>query len=96
MIEQVGGAPAATHVAISPSRSRKRGNNEGSIVKRSDGRWMARVTLDDGKRKNIYAKTRQEAARLLTEVMRDRNTGLPIVGERQTVGTYLRKSRSVM
>jgi YVTN family beta-propeller protein len=23
----------------------KRGNNEGSIVKRSDGRWMARLTL---------------------------------------------------
>jgi len=40
----------------------KRGNNEGSIVKRSDGRWMARLTLPDGTRKTINAKTRQEAA----------------------------------
>jgi integrase len=36
----------------------KRGNNEGSITRRDDGRWMARVTLPEGKRKTFYAKTR--------------------------------------
>ncbi len=43
----------------------KRGNNEGSISHRSDGRWMARMTLDDGTRKTFYGKTRQEVSRLL-------------------------------
>jgi len=69
--------------------STKRGNNEGSITKRRDGRWQACVTLDGGKRKFFYAKTRQEAARLLTNALRDRDTGLPIVGERLTVAQYL-------
>lgn len=67
----------------------KRGNNEGSITKRSDGRWQACVTLDGGKRKFFYAKTRQEAARLLTNALRDRDRGLPIVGEKLTMAQYL-------
>jgi integrase len=69
--------------------STKRGNSEGSITKRPDGRWEARVTLPDGKRKSFYAKTRQEAARRLAEALRDRDRGLPIVGERQTVAQFL-------
>lgn len=69
--------------------SGKRGNSEGSIVHRSDGRWMARVTLPDRTRKTFYAKTRQEASRLLAAALRDRDAGLPIVGEKQTVIQYL-------
>ena len=42
----------------------KRGNNEGSIYKREDGRWAATINLgwQDGKRrrKTFYAKTRRE------------------------------------
>src|SRR5689334_21141510 len=68
---------------------RKRGNNEGSITKRRDGRWMARVTLPDGRRKTYYAATRQEAARLLAAALRDQDKGLPVVGEKQTVAQYL-------
>ncbi len=67
----------------------KRGNNEGSISKRSDGRWMARVTLPSGERKALYGKTRQEASRKLASALRDKDKGLPIVGEKQTVGQYL-------
>lgn len=67
----------------------KRGNNEGSITKRPDGRWEARITLDDGQRKSFYGKTRQEAARKLAAALRDREAGMPIVGERQTVAHYL-------
>jgi integrase len=66
----------------------RRGNNEGTIVKRADGRWEARVTLNEGKRKCLYGKTRQEVARRLTEVLRDRDRGLPVVGDRQTVAEY--------
>jgi integrase len=48
--------------------SRKRGNGEGSITKRKDGRWMARYTVQTAKgpkRKHIYGKTRQEVAEKL-------------------------------
>jgi integrase len=50
---------------------------------------MARLTLADGTRKTLYAKTRQEAARLLTDALRDRDKGIVIVGENQTVQAYL-------
>src|SRR5690242_17151995 len=67
----------------------RRSNHEGSITHRADGRWVARVTLEGGKRKNIYARTRQEAAKLLTMALRDRDAGLPLVGDKQTVAQYL-------
>ena len=52
----------------------KRGNNEGNIIKRSDGRWQGSVTVgknDNGtqKRKYVYAKTRKEAAKKLNEII---------------------------
>lgn len=67
----------------------RRGNSEGSITKRPDGRWEARISLEDGKRKSFYAATRQEVARKLAAALRDRDRGLPIVGEKQTVEQYL-------
>ena len=45
--------------------SKKRGNGEGSITKRKDGRWMARYTAHTAtgpKRRHIYGRTRQEVA----------------------------------
>lgn len=69
----------------------KRGNNEGNIKKRSDGRWETRITLQDGTRRSFYGKTRQEVARRLAEVLRDVDKGLPVVGEKQTVADYLAK-----
>ncbi len=45
---------------------RRRGHGEGTIVQRSDGRWMAQIDLGyvDGKRKRktVYGKTRKEVA----------------------------------
>jgi len=67
----------------------RRGNSEGSITKRSDGRWEARISLEGGKRRCFYGKTRQEVARRLTEALRDQDRGLPIVGDRQTVAEYV-------
>jgi integrase len=74
----------------------KRGNNEGSISKRADGLWEARITLAGGKRKSFYAKTRKEAARKLAEVIRDRDKGLPIITDRQTVEQYFTSWLEVM
>ncbi len=66
----------------------KRGNSEGSITKRADGLWEARINLDGGKRKSFYAKTRQEAARKLAAALRDQEAGLPVLGDKQTVEQY--------
>jgi integrase len=76
----------------SSSGRRKRGNGEGTIIRRADGRWEARVTLPDGTRKSFYARSRQEAARRLTQALRDRDQGLPVgLNARQTVGQYLER-----
>ena len=52
----------------------KRGQNEGSIRKRKDGTWEARVTIGisaDGKqqRKSLYGKTRQEVHNKMTDLL---------------------------
>lgn len=69
--------------------SNKRGNNAGSIIKRSDGRWEARMSLPDGKRKSYYAKTQAEAQRKLNEALRNKDQGLLPGDDRQTVAQYL-------
>jgi integrase len=68
---------------------RRRGNNEGTISKRADGRWEARLTFGDGKRKCFYGKTRQEVARRLAEAQHEIEQGMPLPDERQTVQQYL-------
>ena len=67
----------------------KRGNSEGTIARRTDGRWMARVTLPDGRRKAFYARTRKEAAKKLIQAQKAISDNLPLVGERQTTGDFL-------
>src|SRR5262249_10079032 len=73
-----------------PHRTGRRGNNEGSITQLSDGRWQARLTLENGQRKAYYGKTRAEVQQKLTVVLHDRDKGLPVgMDERQTVAQYL-------
>ncbi len=67
----------------------KRGNNEGTITKRADGRWEARLSLPDGQRRSFYGKTRQEVSRKLAEAQRQVESGLPLVNERQMVEQFL-------
>ena len=53
---------------------KKRGNGEGSVFKRKDGRWCARYTvgtLDGLKRRDIYGKTRKDVAKKLREALND-------------------------
>ena len=72
---------------------KKRGQNEGSIFQRKDGRWVAEVSLGwmngTRKRKLLYGKTRKEAHEKLTTALRDQQRGLPIVGERQSLREFL-------
>lgn len=67
----------------------KRGNHEGSIYKRKDGRWEGALSLEGGKRKRFYGKTRQDASQKLAEALRDRDKGLPSVNERHTLASHL-------
>jgi integrase len=52
---------------------KRRGNGEGTIYKRKDGRYEARYTVHTAsgpKRKAIYGKTRAEVAEKLTKRLR--------------------------
>jgi integrase-like protein len=69
-----------TPPAAQPGRKLKTPNGAGSIVKRGDGRWMARYTVRDPEsgrslRKHLYAKTEQEARALLIEALEARRRG---------------------
>jgi len=72
--------------------ARKRGQNEGSIFKRSDGRWAASIDLGwrNGKRhrKCFYAVTRAEVQQQLTAALRANQLGLLVAPERQTVRQF--------
>jgi integrase len=52
----------------------RRGNNEGSIAKRKDGRWQARISMPDGTRRSVYGKTRTETKEKMAEVLKEAET----------------------
>jgi len=71
----------------------RRGNSEGSICQRKDGRWVARIHdgYSNGKRhrKSIYGETRKEVQEKLTRALRAQQLGLPVESDRLTVGAWL-------
>jgi integrase len=67
---------------------KRRGSGEGSISKRADGRWMARISTG-GKRKYFYGETREEVAKKLHQALHQQSKGLPIGNDRQMLGAYL-------
>ena len=70
----------------------KRGNGEGSIYRRKDGRWVGQYTVqtaDGAKYCYIYGKTRQKVAEKLTKAMADRDGGLVFDAGTMTLGEYL-------
>lgn len=67
----------------------RRGNNEGTIRKRGDGRWEARLSLENGKSKAFYGKTRAEVAERLSQALHEQRQGLPPGDGKQTLGQYL-------
>ena len=74
--------------------SKKRGNGEGSITKRNDGRWMARYTVytaNGPERRHIYGRTRHEVAEKLSKAVSDRVGGVVFDGDYETLGAYLQR-----
>ena len=72
------------------SMSKKKSNGEGSIVKRTDGRYMARYTMD-GKRYAIYGTSHEEVRVQLTEVLGNIDKGTHIAPSGYTVSQWLRE-----
>ena len=70
--------------------SKKKANGEGSIVKRTDGRYMARYTLD-GKRCAIYGATFEEVRVQLTETLANIERGVHITPSNYTLAQWLRE-----
>ena len=67
----------------------RRGNGEGSIYRRKDGRWEAKYTAEGAKRRVLYGKTRKEVADKLAKALADRASGYTFDTENMTVGEYL-------
>jgi integrase len=74
--------------------AKKRGNGEGSISKRKDGRYWGRYTVhmaNGPKQKAVYGKTRAEVAQKLAKAMSDRDGGLVFDASTPKLGDYLDK-----
>lgn len=72
----------------------KRGQGEGTISKRPDGTWWARITVGktpDGKqkRKAFYGKTRKEVQEKLTAALNDINNNTYIEPSKMTVEQWM-------
>jgi integrase len=78
---------------MTKGKKRKRGQNEGTIYQRKDGRWAAGISLgyQNGKlkRKSFYGKTRDEVQKSLTKALHDHQAGLPVALPRQTLEQFL-------
>jgi integrase len=72
---------------------KRRGQGEGGIYQREDGRWCGsmNVGIINGKRKRkvVYGATRKEVADKLKALQRELDAGVNVVTERQTVKQFL-------
>ena len=71
----------------------RRANGEGSIWRRTDGRWVgatyAATNRGGRKRVHVYGKTRAQARERLTELQRELDRGVRVPVENWTVQQYL-------
>src|SRR5437016_1232017 len=67
----------------------RRGHGDGSIYKRSDGRWAAGITLEGGKRKTFYGKTRKEVQEKLKVALYEQQKGMLVTGPQQKIEQFL-------
>lgn len=73
------------------ARRAKRGNHEGGVTERKDGRWMGRLSLEDGRRKAIYGKSADDVREQLRKLRHQLDQGLPIVSDKRTVEEFLKE-----
>jgi integrase len=69
--------------------AKQRGHGEGTIAQRADGRWVAAISLESGKRKYYYGATRKEVADKLKIAQREQQLGRLITAPEQPFATFL-------
>ena len=69
-------------------KAKRRGNNEGTITQRKDGRWEARYWDASHKRRCIYGKTRQEVRDKLVVAQKAVQDAIELPSEKMTVKAY--------
>ena len=62
---------------------------EGTVRRRPDGRYEARVWLNDGRRISLYGATQREVTRQIRELKAQDEAGKPIVRNQERLGTFL-------
>lgn len=65
----------------------RRSPGQGSVIRRRDGRWVARLTLWDGTRREAYRPTPEAAREALRGMLDERRAG--VVGTNASLGEYL-------
>src|SRR5579864_8933509 len=82
--------PKASSRTPAGARRGRRGRGEGSIYyQKSRQSWAASISLQGGKRRVIYGKSRKEVADKLAVAIRDVRQGLPLPGQRLTTAQFL-------
>ena len=66
-----------------------RKHGEGSVYKRSDGRYSGFITLENGKRKYFYGKAEKEVLKKVRQAIYERDQGMLATGPEQTVRQWL-------
>ena len=69
--------------------AKRRGNGEGSVYRRGDGRVVGEWVDANGKRRYISGETKTAVQRRLRELLADRDKGIAYDSENLTVGDYL-------
>ncbi len=67
----------------------KRANGEGTVYQRKDGRWVASIVLENGKRRSLYCKTQREAIKEVQRANLAKDQGTLMMTEDQTVSAFL-------
>jgi hypothetical protein len=66
----------------------RRGNQEGSLTLRQDGRCMARLS-HEGRRISAYGRTKEEARLKLRALQRKQDQGIAMISSRTPLKAYL-------
>ena len=67
----------------------RRKHGEGTVFQRKDGRYVAQVRLENGKKKQGYYKTQKEANVALRKMLHEQEQGTLVTGPNQTLKVYL-------
>jgi integrase len=70
-------------------KQKRRGRGEGTVYQRRDGRWVAELTLEDGKRRPFYGKTQEEAIAKLKQAEYEKKQGILATGPKQKLEAHL-------